>query len=244
MSIKNNGIYYLWILCFLLLILTPLPSHPEERSIFLREEFHNLDLWEPLNFPKIKKHSIYGIESHANESYLRAESMASASALIFKNEFNSYDFPIIRWRWKVRNIYQKGDAKTKKGDDYPIRIYIAFKYDPEKAGFFERVKYGLAKTFYGSYPPHSTLNYIWANKTHEERVITSTYTEQSRMILLEQGAKNVGKWQTHEVDIIRDYQLAFGKEPPPIASIAIMNDSDNTGEQSVSYIDYIEIGKR
>ncbi len=29
--------------------------------------------------------------------------------------------------------------------------------------------------------------------------------------------------------------------PLPEASLAVMNDSDNTGERSVSYIDYIEI---
>jgi len=36
---------------------------------------------------------------------------------------------------------------------------------------------------------------------------------------------------------------AFGEDSPSQASIAIMNDSDNTGEGSVSYIDYIEIHK-
>jgi hypothetical protein len=31
--------------------------------------------------------------------------------------------------------------------------------------------------------------------------------------------------------------------PPPIASLAIMNDSDNTGEKSVSYVDFMEVSK-
>jgi hypothetical protein len=30
-------------------------------------------------------------------------------------------------------------------------------------------------------------------------------------------------------------------KPPATASIAIMSDSDNTGEQAVSYIDYIKV---
>jgi hypothetical protein len=34
---------------------------------------------------------------------------------------------------------------------------------------------------------------------------------------------------------------AFGEDPPSVANLAIMNDSDNTGESAVSYIDYIEI---
>jgi hypothetical protein len=63
------------------------------------------------------------------------------------------------------------------------------------------------------------------------------------MILLEAGTEKVGHWVDEEVDIIRDYRNAFGIMPPGTASIAIMNDSDNTGERSVSYVDYIEVYK-
>ena len=34
---------------------------------------------------------------------------------------------------------------------------------------------------------------------------------------------------------------AFRENPPAVASIAIMNDSDNTKEKSVSFIDYLKI---
>ncbi len=37
---------------------------------------------------------------------------------------------------------------------------------------------------------------------------------------------------------------AFGKEPPSKAGIGIMNDSDDTGESSVSYIELIEIFRK
>jgi hypothetical protein len=39
----------------------------------------------------------------------------------------------------------------------------------------------------------------------------------------------------------KNYKRAFGKKPPPGARIGSMNDSDNTAERSVSYIDYIEV---
>ncbi|MGA1869902.1 MAG: DUF3047 domain-containing protein [bacterium] len=118
-----------------------------------------------------------------------------------------------------------------------------FKYEPSRAGLVEKIKYNAAKLFYGKYPPHSSLNYIWANKRHGEKVITSTYTERSKMIPLQQGGENVGTWHSEEVNILKDYQSAFGEDPPAIASLAIMNDSDNTKEQAVSYVDDIEIYK-
>ena len=112
---------------------------------------------------------------------------------------------------------------------------------PDKAGFRQKLKYKAAKVLYGEYPPDSALSYIWANKEYRERILASKYTDRAKMILLQRGRSNVGKWQEHEVNILEDYKKAFGKSPPAVASIAIMNDSDNTGESSVSYVDYIEI---
>lgn len=213
-------------------------------QVFLKEDFNDLNNWKPLYFPKIKKYSSYTIESNGNEKYLRAESNASASGLIYKKEFNVYEFPIITWRWTIKNIYKNGNSKIKEGDDYPIRVFIFFKYDSEKVDFFERTKYESAKVLYGKYPPHSCLNYVWANEKNEERIITCStcpYSEKSKVIPLKCGHTDIMEWKTEEVNVIKDYQEAFGDKPPSVASIAIMNDSDNTGESSVSYLDYIEV---
>ncbi len=61
------------------------------------------------------------------------------------------------------------------------------------------------------------------------------------MIIVQSGAEHIGKWLEQEVNVLEDYRKAFGKDPPETASIAIMNDSDNTGESSISFIDYIEV---
>lgn len=218
-------------------------SYAQDNQVLFREDFHDIANWKPLHFPKIKKHTLYTIEPNGDERYLKTVSDASASGLIYKNEFNVYEFPNIRWRWRVENIYKKADIRTKEGDDYPIRIYIAFKYDPEKASLSEKIKYNAAKLLYGEYPPYSSLNYVWSSKEDTERMIVSPYTERSKMILLQKGSANAGKWKVENVNIINDYKSAFGKDPPAAATIAIMNDSDNTGEKAISYLDYIEVYK-
>jgi len=233
---------------FLILIVTsclciPLHSPAAEPEILFREDFNTLAAWRPLTFPKIKTRSTYTIERSRDQSYLRAESKASASAIVFKNEFDVYQYPTVRWRWKVQNVYQRADAMTKEGDDFPIRIYVMFVYDPDKAGFGESIKYGFAKALYGAYPPHSSLNYVWSSKEHAERIITNPYSDRAKDILLREGPSLVGTWQEEEVNIIADYQDAFGTKPPPKARIAIMNDSDNTGEAAVSWVDYLEVGR-
>ena len=213
----------------------------DERKVFFREDFKSLENWRPFYFPKNKKHTLYTIEQQGDKNCLRAESSASASALVYKIKFNVNEYPKVRWRWKVNNIYTKGDNGTKAGDDYPMRIYIAFEYDSENEGFFEKIKNKLVRKIYGESPPHSSLNYVWASREHKERIINSPHTERVRIVILEQGTSNIGRWQDENIDIIEDYRKAYGSPPPAIANIAIMNDSDNTGESSVSFLDCLEV---
>ena len=229
-----------YLLTFLIL-LTVSAAAAGDSNIFFRDDFNDLANWKPLDFPRVKKHSTYSIEKQGDESFLKAQSDASASAIVFRETFNAFDYPKVKWRWKVDNVYKKGDALEKSGDDYPIRIYIFFEYDSKKASLGEKIKFALAKAFYGEYPPYSSLNYIWESRPEEKKIITSTYAKESQMIVLEAGKENVGRWMDEEVNIIEDYHKAFGEDPPPAASIAIMNDSDDTGESSTSYIDYIQV---
>ena len=234
------------LLIMLMLLPASMPSSAlgsDERDTLFREDFNSLDSWKPFFFPKIQKHSTYTIETNGQSHILKAASSGSASAIVYKDPFNVYEHPRVKWRWKVGNVYKKGNVRTKEGDDYPIRVYIMFKYDPEQAGAFEKMKYGVARSIYGEYPPHSSLSYVWANKDEPGRFLTSPYTNKAMMVLLEKGAQKAGTWQDEEINILEDYQQAFGVKPPARARIAVMNDSDNTGESSVSYMKYIEIFK-
>lgn len=227
------------ILCLCLLATTM--QAEEGKDILFHEDFFDLEAWKPFTFPKIERHSSYSILQEGAVSYLRAESNSSASALLYKNSFDINRYHKVRWRWRIEKVYERGNAALKSGDDYPIRVYVMFKYDPESAGFKERLTYGIAKAFYGEYPPHSSLNYIWSNKQQDEKIIPSPYTDRSMMIVMESEEEKANTWVDEEVNVMDDYRKAFGKPPPSTASIAIMNDSDNTGEDSVSYIDFIEV---
>ena len=243
------------ITCALFLILlhflgAPLPAAAEPdtdrvdrgESSLLVEKFDNLDAWEELTFPKIGQHSSYTIEpTTGSNPVLRADSNSSASGIVWKGEFNVYEYPRLRWRWKIRNLYKKGDATTKEGDDYPIRLYVMFKYVPSDPAVKRSLKYILARLFYGRTPPYTSLNYIWANRDHDTAFLTNPYSKKAMMVVLQAGEEKVGLWTREDVDIVKDYQEAFGTLPPAMAGLAIMNDSDGTGESSVSWVDDIEI---
>ena len=145
------------------------------------------------------------------------------------------EYPIVEWRWKVSNILQKGDVTKKEGDDYPARIYITFAYDPSKLSFGNRVKYKTAKLLYGAYPPTGAINYIWGNHAVIDTIVPNPYTDRAMMIAVDSGSEKINQWVTQSRNLLEDYRKAFQTDPPMISGVAIMTDTDNTGESARAY---------
>ena len=213
-------------------------------TILLDEHFASLERWQPLHFPKIARHSTYTVDRCETGPCLLMESNNSASGLVLKQTFNVYEHSQLAWRWKVSNVYRKGDSGSKKGDDYPARLYVMFAYEPDQASLAKKLKYQLAKTVYGQYPPDSTISYIWDNRVTDKPFIVSAYADEARMIPVSAGGNMVNTWREYTVDIVRDYRLAFGRNPPPMASLAVMNESDNTRESARAWIQFIRLSSR
>jgi len=212
-------------------------------QVFLRDDFADLTRWMPYSFKNIERHSSYAVELLDSGFALRTESDASASGLTLTRAWDIREYPLLRFRWKVENVYAKGDAATKNGDDFPLRIYVVFAWDEGAMTLGDRFTAGLARMFSKAdgQLPHSSLNYVWANRPHEKQFIPSAYTGRSMLIPLQSGCDACGQWITEERDLLKDYRQAFDDEPPHSATLAVMNDSDNTGEASRAWLDFIQI---
>jgi len=249
-SLGDQGVCkpFLHCLCALLVLLGSLPSPvsasgsdgPRDQAA-ITEGFQDLEAWEPLAFEKIERHSEYSAVRFDGRQVLKAVSDSSASGIVHSRTFDVFSSPQLTWTWRVDSIYAKGNAERKSGDDYPLRLYVLFEYDPDQAGLGQRITYGLLKTVYGEYPPHSSLNYIWANRQHEQAVLINQYTDKAMMIPVQAGPDRVGEWLTETRNIVEDYRMAFGEEPPAKARLAVMNDSDDTGEASTAYLDWVRV---
>jgi hypothetical protein len=193
------------------------------------------DGWEPLTFKKIEKHTTYTLVKDDDTVVVKAVAEASASGLTREIKINPTEYPIIQWRWNVTNILEKGDVHRKEGDDYPGRIYITFEYDPSKLSFFEKAEYKTIKLFYGQYPPLAAINYIWESKAPVGTMVPNPYTDRVMMFVVESGEAKLNQWVVEERNVYEDYKKAFKEEPPMISGIAIMTDTDNTGESATAY---------
>jgi hypothetical protein len=193
------------------------------------------DGWEPLEFPRIDRHTRYELVTDDGVQVVKASADNSASGLIARLSLEPGESLILRWQWKVSNVFDQGDARKKSGDDYPARIYVAFEFQPDKAGFFERAKRKTVEVMFGESLPGNALNYIWANRLPEQSIVANAFTDQTMMVAVNSGPEQTGEWVTVERDIVADYREAFGENPPRIVGVAIMSDSDNTGERATAW---------
>ena len=191
--------------------------------------------WEPLLFKKIETHTRYTVVEADGAVVSKAESTSAASGLIRKIRIDPVENPVVTWRWKVMNVLQKGDVTKKEGDDYPARLYITFEYDPSRLSFVDRTKYKAARLLYGEYPPTGAINYIWESHAPIETITPNPFIDRAMMIVVESGEEKLNQWIEEKRNILEDYRKAFGSDPPAISGVAIMTDTDNTGESAVAY---------
>ena len=199
--------------------------------------------WKLLTFKKIERYTTYALVKHNDTVVIKAVAEASASGLTREIKINPKEYPIVQWRWKVDNILKKGDVHRKDGDDYPARIYITFEYDASKLGFFEKAKYEMVRLLYGEYPPLAAINYIWESKAPVGTMVPNPYADRVMMFVVESSSARLNQWVNEERNVFEDYKRAFGEEPPMISGIAIMTDTDNTGESATAYYGDIVFNK-
>jgi hypothetical protein len=171
----------------------------------------------------LKGETKYSVVNKDGSNVLKSESNASATGLIYKDKYDPNEFPILTWRWKVENIISKGDETKKGGDDYAARVYVIFPH------------------WFPSFT--KSINYIWANKLPKGGHIPNPFYARAIMVAVESGEENIGDWLTERRNIYEDYRMLFGEDPPSAFAIAIMTDTDNTGESAVAFYDDIRIEK-
>ena len=186
--------------------------------------------WRIVTLPKPKPATQYTLVADEGTTVLRAEANASMASLVHPLKLDPKDYPFLSWRWRISNLLNKADIRTKAGDDFPARVYVLFDYDVGKLSLFQRIKIFLARKIFGREVPAAALCYVWDGKTPVGTSVWSPYTDRVRVIVVESGSANVNRWREAERDVVADFRAAFGEEPPAISGVAVASDTDNTGE--------------
>lgn len=191
--------------------------------------------WKPLTFRKAPRPTHYELVRDDDRVVVRAEAQAGASGLIREVRIHPREYPVIQWHWKVANLLERADIGRKDGDDYPARLYIVFRSDRDRLSAWEKIKIFFYRLFYGEEPPTGAINYIWDARAPQGTIAPNAYTSRVRMIVVESGAAELNRWIVEERNLYDDYRAAFEDEPPPVVGVAIMTDTDNTGESATAW---------
>lgn len=209
-------------LSFLALFLLALASRGSAGSRLIADFRHGIGPgWESKSF---KGQTRYFSAVADGIPCLRAEATASASGLFYKLEYDAAVEPVLSWSWQVDNLVVKGNAHTKAGDDYPARIYVVF-----PSLLFWQTK---------------ALNYVWATDLPEGAAVPNSFTSNAMMVAVESGPAHLGQWRSYRRNIYQDFRNYFGSEPPRVGAIAIMTDTDNTGEKASACYGAIRVEDR
>lgn len=170
---------------------------------------------------EFKGTTAYTVVADGGGKVLRAESKGTASGLVYPIDYRLDDYPILSWRWKIERTIAAGDESRKAGDDYAARVYVIF---PHWLFFKTR-----------------SINYIWANKLPQGEALPNAFTGNAIMLAVESGNGKAGEWVSERRDVRADYRRLFGSEPPPVGAIAIMTDTDQTGERALAWYDDLRL---
>ena len=113
--------------------------------------------------------------------------------------------PLLSWRWRVPRTLPDLDQQTRKGDDFPTRMYVV-------------AQKGIGLR---------TLVYIWAHSP-ADKPWANPFDRNTIMVPLRHGPG--GKWQRESVNVRADLARHFNLDEPTELGIGFMTDGDNSGE--------------
>ncbi len=166
--------------------------------------------WQPKVFAGETR---YVLQSVDQRRVLYADSRGTASGLYYRTRVDLARTPDLNWSWKIANVLSGHDERSKAGDDYPARLYVAF----SGGALFWRTR---------------VINYVWSSNQPVGSEWPNAFTANARMIAVHAGAADVGRWISEKRNVLADYRRLFGEEPGPVDAIALMTDTDNTGRSA------------
>lgn len=222
-----NGIFRLKTLTTLLFIPALVCSagmSDETVSEIMVGEFESGSLagWKEESFHGLTR---YEIVSDGSRTSLRADSSASASYLIKKVNVDLLKTPVLNWSWRTDKFLDGIDERTPEGDDYPARIYIVFSRGP----FFWRTR---------------ALNYVWSSSQPRGTIWPSALTGNSMMIAVRSRADGTGRWYEERRNIPGDYRMTFKEDASHVSAVAIMTDTDQSGQEARAWFGNVYFSAR
>lgn len=158
----------------------------------------------------------------------------------------------LQWRWRLDQPLSDGkaspDLTTKAGDDAALKVCVMFDHPLERVPFVERTVLRLARSVSGEALPAATVCYVWDSAQPAGRQGANPYTRRVRYISLRGSETPARQWVSESRDLARDFATLFadellaGSPVPPLRTVLIGADSDNTASRSSGWVADLRTG--
>lgn len=198
----------------LLLLIQPASGSAPVKTAVSDFETDGLKGWEEKSF---SGKTDYQIVTEQKDTVVKATSKAAASGLFRKIHIDLQQTPYLNWRWRLDQPLHSLDEKTKSGDDYGARVYVVV----DGGLFFWNTK---------------AINYVWASTLPTGESWPNAFAGKNAMMLaLRSSSDKTATWYGEKRNVADDLKKFFGTEIRFIDAVAIMTDTDNSGQQTTAY---------
>ena len=173
----------------------------------------NLTDWQTKVF---KGETRYGFDDKSGQRALFADSQGTASGLYREIRVDLNRTPWLNWSWRVDRVLNRVDERSKAGDDYPARVYVV-------------ISGGAA--FWNT----RSLIYVWSSHQPVGATWNNAYTSNARVMALRSGTGETGRWISEKRNIRADFRQLFGEDIDAIDAVALMTDTDNSGQSAAAW---------
>jgi len=180
---------------------------------------HNLDDvdWQERSF---KGNTHYSFSGSGENRVIQGHTEGTASMLYKQHKIDVSRLPYLNWRWKISNIYHNPDERSRTGDDFPARLYVAVQT--------------------GALPWETkSINYVWSSNSAIGQHWDNPYTDKAKMVVLQSGAERSGQWTEQKRNVKEDFKKFFDIDIDQLSGIAVMIDGDNSGSTGTAWFSNI-----
>ena len=203
---------------FKLILVTALSQttlYAEDIKVF---EFTDKELSE-LTVRKVRgadNKASYTTGSNENGNYLKAIADNAASGLGKEIKIDLNKTPFINITWKIEKDIPGIDETAKKGHDFAARVFVI-----KKTG--------------ATALSNRAVNYVFSSNQDVGSNSPSPYTKKSVDNVLATTKTNLNEWVTVKANVKEDFKKFHNLDVNELDGIAIMSDTDNSKQKSITY---------
>jgi hypothetical protein len=183
--------------------------------------------WHDVPLPG-KQPTRYAPEHKAGRAAVAARADASASLWRKRIDVPAHKLGEVSFSWWVAALNDEADVAQAERADAVARVLFGFDGDTSRLPLRTRMQFELVHTLTGEPPPYATLAYVWDTRAPLDAVVLNPRSDRMRKIVVDSGRAQLGRWRDHRRHLARDFRRAFGEDPGPLRSVALMTDADNT----------------